>query len=114
MSRSVFLSVSLLLSFGMVLEVSARELPKQQIFKISEYAANFLLNKHYVSKELDDELSEKLLAKYIESLDSKRMIFLQKDIELFSFTYGKKLDDSFLKHPINDLLPAQFIFNMYK
>lgn len=65
---------------------------------------------HYKDVVLDDELSEKILKRYFDSLDPNRSFFLANDIRRFS-VYKDKLDD-YLKNA--QIEPAFEIFRTYR
>ncbi len=65
---------------------------------------------HYKKQRLDDQLSEQMLERYIESLDPNRAIFLQRDIENFK-RYKTRLDDYLLNGNVE---PAFEIFAIYR
>lgn len=48
---------------------------------------------HYKKVKIDDELSEKVFERYLDSLDSSKHFFIAKDIESFS-DYKDKFDDA--------------------
>jgi carboxyl-terminal processing protease len=65
---------------------------------------------HYKDVVLNDELSEKILKRYFDSLDPNRTFFLANDIRRFS-VYKDKLDD-YLKSA--QIEPAFEIFRTYR
>ncbi len=65
---------------------------------------------HYKASELDDDFSQKILDKYINTLDPNKMYFLGEDIVNFN-RWKHELDDD-LK--AGDLKPAFQIFNVFK
>lgn len=65
---------------------------------------------HYKASELNDEFSQKILDKYINTLDPNKMYFLGEDIVAFN-KWNKELDDD-LKS--GNLKPAYEIFNLFK
>lgn len=73
-------------------------------------ASRFLTSYHYKSEELDDELSERIFAQYLELLDPNRMYFLAGDIEQLS-RYRTRLDEALRAAEIE---PAFEIFNIYR
>ncbi len=68
-----------------------------------------LASRHYVSTNLDDELSEKIFASYLDDLDPSRSYFLASDIDEFS-QYRKSFDNLLRR---GDVMPAFEIFNRY-
>jgi carboxyl-terminal processing protease len=60
--------------------------------RIGVLVADFVEQSHYQHSSVNDELSAKVLDRYIEALDGNRMYFLASDIEAFQ-KYRFKLDD---------------------
>ena len=52
-----------------------------------------LSTRHYRNQNFDDDLSSKMLDKYIDSLDPSKSFFLQSDIDRITKRYATKLDD---------------------
>lgn len=75
---------------------------------IAKSVAKVLERYHYSQLKLDDELSEKFLDRYIETLDGQHLHFLASDVEEFS-TYRTKLDDLTLR--AGDTSPSHRIFD---
>jgi len=73
--------------------------------------ARWLEQAHYSRKKLDDEVSAKLLATYLELLDYNRLYFTQADVDEFQSKYGSSLDDAIFR---GDLDPAREIFARFK
>ncbi|WP_177418777.1 carboxy terminal-processing peptidase [endosymbiont of Lamellibrachia barhami] len=70
-----------------------------------------VINKyHYKKAKLDDEMSEQLLDRYLDSLDPNRSFFTAKDIEGISL-YRDKLDNYLLNARLE---PAFAIFRIYR
>ncbi|ACR11047.1 tail-specific protease, periplasmic [Teredinibacter turnerae T7901] len=65
---------------------------------------------HYRDQPVDDALSQKFLAKYLETLDPARMFFYAKDVEGFEKN-ATKFDDYFRK---GDLGPGFDIYHTYR
>ena len=74
--------------------------------KILEIVYAVLKNKHFVSKNIDDDFSKKMFKTYLDSLDRYKMFLLESDIIEFK-KYETKLDDQLKK---NDLT---FFFMTY-
>lgn len=75
----------------------------------TELITAFMSQHHYKETALDDALSERILARYLEALDSNRSYFLRSDIEAFS-EYETRLDD-YLR--AGRLEPAFDIFEVF-
>jgi len=73
--------------------------------------ANWLQQAHYSRKEMDAEMSAKLLATYLELLDYNKLYFTQQDIDEFTLKYGESLH-KFIRS--GDLSPASEIFERFK
>ncbi|MBL3599912.1 MAG: carboxy terminal-processing peptidase [gamma proteobacterium endosymbiont of Lamellibrachia anaximandri] len=70
-----------------------------------------VINKyHYKKVKLDDEMSEQLLERYLDSLDPNRSFFTAKDIDGISL-YREKLDNYLLNARLE---PAFAIFRIYR
>lgn len=65
---------------------------------------------HYKKTPLDDELSEALLDRYLESLDPNRNYFLEADISAYE-TYRDRLDDSLRQARVE---PAFEVFRIFR
>lgn len=65
---------------------------------------------HYRDQPINDDLSKRFLAKYLENLDPARMFFYAKDIENFEKN-SAKFDDFFKK---GDLGPGFDIYHTYR
>ncbi|MPV85862.1 carboxy terminal-processing peptidase [Ostreibacterium oceani] len=66
----------------------------------------FLAQHHYQSQLLDDAQSKIVLAKYLEMLDYRKLLFTKKDVDYFS-QYETTIDDFVHKGDLN------FIFDIY-
>jgi len=73
--------------------------------------ANWLQQAHYSRKEMDAEMSAKLLATYLELLDYNKLYFTQQDIDEFTLKYGESLH-KFIRS--GDLSPASEIFERFR
>ena len=78
--------------------------------RATDLITHFISNYHYKKTPLDDQLSGKILDKYIESLDPNRSYFITEDVESFE-KYRKQLDNTLLKA---DLRPAFKIFKVFR
>ena len=72
--------------------------------------ANLMTRYHYQAEPLDDAMSKKIMAAYLDSLDSQRMFFTQKDIDGFEKS-RESLDDAIWDGDLD--VPFQ-IFNRYR
>jgi carboxyl-terminal processing protease len=80
--------------------------PRTEHKRATRLITHFIANYHYKKPPLDDELSEKILDRYIEMLDPTKSYLLQSDIDEFA-AHKDRLDD-YMRH--SDLQP---VFDMY-
>jgi carboxyl-terminal processing protease len=78
--------------------------------QIGMMVTEFVEQSHYLHAAVDDELSSKILDRYIESLDNNRMYFLASDIEAFE-KYRYQLDDMVRTEPLD---PVFEMFEVYR
>ena len=102
---SVLLSLSFT-SYGKAVDFQFTE----EQSKIAVDIIDKLATRHYRNKSFDDQMSEEMLDKYLESLDPAKAFFLQSDVDRFHKQYGKTLDDTL---PKGDLKPGYTIFVKY-
>src|SRR6478736_190531 len=67
--------------------------PLKQQAQAAQMSAQFLTRFGYKPVPLDDELSAKVMNRFIKSLDPDRMLFLQADIDKF-MSDSAKIDDA--------------------
>ncbi|MDX1403626.1 MAG: carboxy terminal-processing peptidase [Woeseiaceae bacterium] len=84
--------------------------PQPRHEKIGQLVTEFIQKSHYRQQAVDDELSSRVLDRYIESLDSNRMYLLASDIALFE-RYRYELDDMVRSDP---LTPVFDMFEIYR
>src|SRR6266536_986663 len=70
-----------------------------------------LLEGHYTHKQLNDDLSGKILRSYLELLDFSHLFFTQEDVNAITEKYGASLDDDIL---LGNLKPAYEIYDLYQ
>ena len=78
--------------------------------KIGQLVTEFIQKSHYRHASVDDDLSAKVLDRYIEALDSNRMYLLASDIAAFE-QYRYLLDDMVRSEPLN---PVFDMFDVYR
>src|SRR5438094_631164 len=66
---------------------------------------------HYTHKQLNDDLSGKILRSYLELLDFSHLFFTQEDVNSITEKYGASLDDDIL---LGNLKPAYEIYDLYQ
>ncbi|MDD5198340.1 MAG: carboxy terminal-processing peptidase [Terrimicrobiaceae bacterium] len=79
--------------------------------KVAVSVARLLEQGHYSRHKLDDSISQKLLAQYLQDLDPNKLFFTQAEIDDLSAKYATTLDDAILA---GNLDPARDIFARYK
>jgi carboxyl-terminal processing protease len=84
--------------------------PQARHEKIGQLVTEFIQKSHYRQQSVDDELSSKVLDRYIESLDNNRMYLLASDIAMFE-QYRFELDDMVRSDP---LTPVFDMFEVYR
>ncbi|HIE56262.1 MAG TPA: tail-specific protease, partial [Chromatiaceae bacterium] len=105
-----------LLCFSSLLHAVTKEVPLEELKPGKEQRqtaliVNRVLQKyHYRKVSLDDELSSRILDKYLESLDPNKSFFTQRDIDGFE-KYRYKLDEA-IAHGWLD--PAYEIFKRFR
>jgi carboxyl-terminal processing protease len=77
---------------------------------VGELVTEFIQKSHYSHISVDDELSSRVMDRYIESLDGNRMYLLESDIEFFE-NYRYQLDDIVRSKPLN---PVFEMFSVYQ
>jgi carboxyl-terminal processing protease len=85
--------------------------PTQEQKIINNNIVDTLKNRHYLKVRLDDQMSSKILKRYLDELDPSHSYFYADDIKAFEAKYSFKLDDALNK---GDLEPAFEIFNSYQ
>ncbi|MEM7147147.1 MAG: carboxy terminal-processing peptidase [Verrucomicrobiota bacterium] len=79
--------------------------------QVAMHVANMLERNHYGQRPFDDDVSERLLDRYLESLDYDKKFFTQQDVEGFKMRYGITLDDHLL---MSNVQPAHTIYEVYE
>ncbi len=69
-----------------------------------------LQSRHYRNLKIDDDLSKRFLARYLDSIDPSRMFFYHKDIKLIEKN-ALKYDDNFRA---GELRPAYDVYHLYR
>lgn len=78
--------------------------------KIGQLVTEFVQKSHYQDVSVDDDLSSRVLDKYVKALDNNRMYFLESDVAAFE-QYRYQLDDMVRSEP---LLPVFEMFDVYR
>lgn len=109
----VLVGFLVLISIGVTLITVASNSPVSPVEKQSEQTALYreifdrLATRHYRGQTIDDALSKRYLAEYLDQLDPLKGYFLQSDIDEFN-QWQTKLDDLAKR---GDVKPGFFIFN---
>jgi carboxyl-terminal processing protease len=77
---------------------------------VGELVTEFIQKSHYSHISVDDELSSRVMDRYIEALDGNRMYLLEGDIEFFE-NYRYQLDDIVRSKPLD---PVFEMFSIYQ
>ncbi len=85
------------------------DIEKKHLF-VAQLVRSYMDRRHYVKAPLDDELSVRILERYLTSLDPERMYFLQQDVSKFE-EIRHEFDD-FIEQ--SRLEPAFAIFLVYR
>ena len=84
--------------------------PTDRHREVSQTVTKLVEKDHYAGVSVDDELSERILNRYLDALDSNKMYFLESDIERFQ-AYRTRLDN----HVKNgEVEPVFDIFSVYR
>src|SRR5438045_5490978 len=86
-------------------------LAKSDLENICVSVGRLLEEGHYTHKQLNDDLSGKILRSYLELLDFSHLFFTQEDVDAMNEKYGASLDDDIL---LGNLKPAYEIYDLYQ
>ncbi len=78
--------------------------------KIGQLVTEFIQKSHYQHASVDDDLSSKVLDRYIRALDNNRMYLLASDVAAFE-EYRHRLDDMVRSEPLD---PVFEMFEIYR
>jgi carboxyl-terminal processing protease len=84
--------------------------PETRHENIGELITQFVQKSHYLHFPVDDELSSRVLDKYLDTLDGNRMYLLAGDVEFFE-QYRFQLDDMVRDRPLE---PIFDMFSIYR
>lgn len=111
-SKIITLTLCLSLVAGFAtMPAKAVEISVDQAGVISRITSELLSQLHFSNKNLDKKRSQNFLNNYLDSLDPRRMVFLERDIQLFEKTYGERLFDFIQRENAS---AAFVIFKKYK
>ncbi len=80
--------------------------------QVGVLVTQFIEKSHYKHLEVDDELSSRVLDRYLEALDNNRLYLLRSDVEFFE-QYRYELDD-LVTGRNNSLNPVFDMFDIYR
>lgn len=109
------LMLPLLMAIGLIQAFGAKDSteylqPRSEHLKEARLVVQILDYFHYRDTDLNDSLSSVILDNYVNSLDANKNYFLASDIRSFQ-KYRFTLDEDLKK---GNLVPAYYIFNIYK
>ena len=84
--------------------------PETRHENIGAIITQFIQKSHYLHISVDDELSSRVLDRYIDALDRNRMYLLDSDIEYFE-QFRSELDDLVRNEPLD---PVFDMFSIYQ
>jgi len=85
-------------------------LPESRHENIGELVTQFIQKSHYLHVTVNDDLSSRVMDRYIEALDRNRMYLLASDIEFFE-KFRHQLDDVVRSQPMD---PVFDMFSIYR
>jgi carboxyl-terminal processing protease len=84
--------------------------PESRHEDIGQLVTQFVQKSHYLHIAVDDDLSSRVMDRYIESIDRNRIYLLASDIEFFE-QYRNQLDDLVRSEPLD---PVFDMFSIYR
>ena len=84
--------------------------PEPRHEKIGQMVSEFIQKSHYKHAAINDELSSKVLDRYVEALDNNRMYMLASDVDAFE-AHRYQIDDMVRSEPLN---PVFEMFEVYR
>lgn len=85
-------------------------MPELRHENIGELVAQFVQKSHYLHVAVNDDLSSRVMDRYIDALDRNRMYLLESDIEYFE-KFRHQLDDVVRSQPLD---PVFDLFSIYR
>ena len=112
LNRALLIALSLGLSGPLLAKpktVSLADLsPTPAQGEAADWVSKYLTRLHYASKPLDDAMSQEILKRYVDSLDSEKVFFLKSDIDSFEKRYATNIDDAIERRELD------VAFDIYK
>ena len=84
--------------------------PESRHEDIGQLVTQFVQKSHYLHIAVDDDLSSRVMDRYIESIDRNRVYLLASDLEFFE-QYRHRLDDIVRNEPLD---PVFDMFSIYR
>lgn len=114
MKRLPFLIVLVVLTvsffaFSNKMAIGNREVGKYEL--IMQLVARLLTQAHYDPKAINDDFSQKVFTKYLEDLDPRKDIFLQRDVDSLENLYGKRIDDELNGATVESVIGISKVFD---
>jgi carboxyl-terminal processing protease len=85
-------------------------MPPNRYEKILQIVGEILAQGHFKPKDINDDFSKKVYAKYFEELDQEKNMFLKSDVGALQ-KYSTTLDDEIKGAPVEFFLQAGKLFN---
>jgi carboxyl-terminal processing protease len=85
-------------------------MPPNRYEKILQIVGEILAQGHFKPKDINDDFSKKVYAKYFEELDQEKNMFLKSDVVALQ-KYSTTLDDEIKGAPVEFFLQAGKLFN---
>lgn len=85
-------------------------MPEPRHENIGELVTQFVQKSHYLHVAVDDDLSSRVMDRYVEDLDRNHMYLLESDIKFFE-KYRYQLDDFIRQEPLD---PVFDMFSIYR
>jgi len=109
-TAGILLSILVLPALAATTDIEDTLRPDPRHESVGELVTEFIQKSHYLHISVDDELSSRVMDRYIEALDGNRMYLLESDIEFFE-NYRYQLDDIVRSKPLD---PVYEMFSLYQ
>jgi carboxyl-terminal processing protease len=84
--------------------------PPSKYERILQTVGEMIRQGHYSPKDINDDFSKKVFAKYFEQMDPEKNIFLQEDLKALS-RHETRIDDEIKGAPVEFFLDVSKVFN---
>lgn len=85
--------------------------PPGKYEKIIQLVSQMLTHVHFSPKSIDDNFSQKVLAKYLDDLDGEKNIFLKSDVASLKEKFGNRIDEELNGAKVESFIAVSNIFN---